>query len=185
MPVTTVATGGIRSRKTLVTGGIRSGKSRCAEELLAPEAEVTYIAPGPSWPDDHEWRARVAAHRIRRPSHWRTVEDRDLAGALTRLTGPALVDCLNTWLTGQLDDLDGWTTTGWEDRLHERIAAVVTAWKDCPHRLVAVTNEVGLGLVSDHRSGRVFADWLGLLNQRVAEVCDDVILVVAGRRLHL
>ncbi|WP_432559588.1 bifunctional adenosylcobinamide kinase/adenosylcobinamide-phosphate guanylyltransferase [Granulicoccus sp. GXG6511] len=171
--------------KTLVTGGIRSGKSRCAEELLAGSAEVTYIAPGPHWPDDHEWRARVAAHRIRRPAHWQTIEDRDLAGVLTRVTGPALIDCLNTWLTGQLDDLDGWATTGWEAELGDRIDAAVAAWDASPHRLVAVTNEVGLGLVSEHRSGRVFADWLGLLNQRIADVCDEVILVVAGRRLRL
>ena len=171
--------------KTLVTGGIRSGKSRCAEDLLADEDRVTYIAPGPRWPDDHEWRARVAAHRIRRPAHWRTVEDRDLAGALSRLTGPALIDCLNTWLTGQLDDLDAWSGTGWETELQPRIDAVVSAWSASPHRLVAVTNEVGLGLVSEHLAGRVFADWLGRLNQQMADVSDEVILVIAGRRLRL
>ncbi|MDO5683067.1 MAG: bifunctional adenosylcobinamide kinase/adenosylcobinamide-phosphate guanylyltransferase [Propionibacteriaceae bacterium] len=171
--------------KTLVTGGIRSGKSRCAEELLADAARVTYVAPGPRWPDDDEWRARVASHRERRPPHWRTVENQDLAEVLTDLTGPALIDCLNTWLTGQLDDLNAWSGTGWEDTLTERIDAVVAAWATSAQRLVAVTNEVGLGLVSEHRSGRIFTDWLGILNQQIAAVSDDVILVVAGRRLHL
>lgn len=171
--------------KTLVTGGIRSGKSRCAEDLLAGEPAVTYLAPGPRWPEDPEWRARVAAHQIRRPAHWHTIETQDLARALETLTGPALVDCLNTWLTGQLDDLDGWATTGWEDELATRIAAVTAAWQASPQRLVAVTNEVGLGLVSEHRSGRIFADWLGRLNQEIAAVSDEVVLVIAGRKLWL
>lgn len=171
--------------KTLVTGGIRSGKSRCAETLLDGEVNVTYIAPGPLWPGDGEWRDRVAAHRNRRPRGWQTVEEQDLAAALSRLGGPALIDCLNTWLTGQLDDLAAWSGTGWEEALEERIAAVEVAWTDSPHRLVAVTNEVGLGLVSEHRAGRIFADWLGRLNQRIAAVSEEVILVVAGRELRI
>ena len=51
--------------------------------------------------------------------------------------------------------------------------------------VVLVTNEVGLGVVPDHASGRLFRDLLGFVNQRVAEVCDEVHLVVAGRVLRL
>ena len=173
------------SVKTLVTGGIRSGKSRCAETLLADEPGVTYVVPGPLWPDDPEWVARVAAHRQQRPAHWTTVVDQDVAGVLGRLSGPGLIDCLNTWLTGQLDEVQAWSTTGWEGLLEQRITAVVEAWTASPHRLVAVTNEVGFGLVSEHRSGRIFVDWLGRLNQRIAAASDEVILIVAGRSLRL
>jgi adenosylcobinamide kinase/adenosylcobinamide-phosphate guanylyltransferase len=48
-----------------------------------------------------------------------------------------------------------------------------------------VTNEVGWGLVSEHRSGRVFTDLLGRVNQQVAAASDEVVLLVAGRSLRL
>ena len=50
---------------------------------------------------------------------------------------------------------------------------------------VVVTNEVGLGVVPEHRSGRLFRDLLGTVNQRIAGACDEVHLVVAGRVLRL
>lgn len=179
--------------KMLITGGVRSGKSRCAEDLMAGEEHVTYVAPGPAWPEDAEWRARVALHRIRRPAHWETVESSDLPSVLGGLTAPGLIDCLGTWLTGQLDELGAWgDPTGgsrlvpsWADELQHRIDALVAAWDASDQRLIAVTNEVGMGLVSERHSGRVFADWLGRVNQAIAGVSDEVILVVAGRRLTL
>ena len=62
---------------------------------------------------------------------------------------------------------------------------VVEALNRCEHDVVLVTNEVGLGVVPEHRSGRLFRDLLGLVNQRVAAACDEVHLVVAGRVLRL
>lgn len=176
------------SLKTLVTGGIRAGKSRCAEELLAAEPAVIYLAPGPPADPatDPEWAARVAAHHARRPATWRTVETIDVASALEEAAHPVLLDCLGTWLTGQLDRAGAWDDrTGWEQAIQQQIDDLAGAWAHCRQRLVAVTNEVGLGLVSEHRSGRVFTDWLGRLNQRIAAASDEVILVVAGRRLRL
>ncbi|HEV7196962.1 MAG TPA: bifunctional adenosylcobinamide kinase/adenosylcobinamide-phosphate guanylyltransferase [Pedococcus sp.] len=170
--------------KTLVTGGVRSGKSMVAEHLLAGADEVSYLATGPC-SDDADWAERVAAHRNRRPAHWSTVETSDLATALAQLTGPALVDCLGTWLTATLDDLQVWEAPQptWEAALSLRLQAVVDAWTTCPHGLVAVTNEVGWGVVPEHRSGRIFADWLGRLNQQVAAASDRVLLVVSGQVL--
>ena len=63
----------------------------------------------------------------------------------------------------------------------DRICTALAARDD----VVVVTNEVGLGVVPEHRSGRLFRDLLGLANQRVAAVCDEVHLVVAGRVLRL
>lgn len=172
--------------KTLVTGGVRSGKSQAAEALLADFEHVTYIAPGyPADPADPEWSARITAHRASRPASWATVETADVASAVRALQGPAIVDCLGTWLTRQLDELDAWESHGFEDALRARIADLADAWSASENTLVAVTNEVGMGLVSEHRSGRVFADWLGRTNQAVAAASDDVILVVAGRQLRL
>lgn len=170
--------------RTLVTGGVRSGKSTVAEQLLAGAGQVTYVATGPR-SDDPDWAERVAAHRDRRPAGWTTVETTDLAAALSGLTGPALVDCLGTWLTAVLDELEVWDApqASWEPALTERLRRAVDAWAQGPHDLVAVTNEVGWGVVSEHRSGRIFADWLGRLNQQVAAASDRVLLVVAGQVL--
>jgi len=175
--------------KTLVTGGVRSGKSFHAESMLVGEPSVTYVAPGPEADpqSDPEWAARVAAHQARRPGHWRTAETHDLADAVTQAEGAVLIDCLGTWLTSTIDELDGWDSTleDWQPVLMQRLDEACSAIAAHPHAVVAVTNEVGLGVVPEHRSGRVFRDLLGLVNQRVATECDDVLLVVAGRVLKL
>jgi adenosylcobinamide kinase / adenosylcobinamide-phosphate guanylyltransferase len=173
--------------KVLVTGGVRSGKSRHAEVLLAGAPAVTYVAPGPTTAEDPDpdWAARIAAHRSRRPATWMTLETRDLAAAL-RVPGPVLIDCLGTWLTGVLDERALW------DGPSAQITDVVTELLDEAATLlgerddvVLVTNEVGLGVVPAHRSGRLFRDLLGLVNQRMAAACDEVHLVIAGRVLVL
>jgi adenosylcobinamide kinase/adenosylcobinamide-phosphate guanylyltransferase len=176
-------------RKVLVTGGVRSGKSRFAESLLAGAARVTYVAPGavPDPATDPEWAARVATHQADRPAHWETVETADVAGALGAAEGAVLVDCLGTWTTAVVDQLGTWDQplAGWRDRFDARLETLLQAWRARAGLTVAVTNEVGWGLVSEHRSGRVFTDLLGRVNQAVARDCDDVVLVVAGRPLHL
>lgn len=168
--------------RILVTGGVRSGKSRHAESLLTAEATVRYVAPGPVL-DDADWQARIAAHRLRRPATWETLESGDLAAALVS-TDPVLVDCLGTWLTRLLD----------EARLWEAPIEQITAFVDhatelavdaMGEQIVLVTNEVGLGVVPSHRSGRVFRDLLGSVNQRFGAAVDEVHLVVAGRVLRL
>lgn len=171
---------------TLVTGGVRSGKSRHAEHLLSPDEPVRYLAPGPEPDQDPEWAARVAAHRRRRPAAWSTVETHDVPPVLAT-PGPVLFDCLGTWLTATLDELDAWERPepAWAPELADRIAAVAAACAGHEGDLVVVTNEVGWSLVSEHRSGRVFTDWLGRANQAVAAVCAEVHLVVAGRVLVL
>ena len=177
--------------RILVTGGVRSGKSRHAEALLAEAAgdgPAVYVAAGPPPADetDPDWLARVAAHRARRPATWSTQESGDLVGALG-LGQPVLVDCLGTWLTGLVDTAGAWE---WPvDRLESLVAAeldrLLPALAAATADVVLVTNEVGWGVVPSHRSGRVFRDLLGTVNQRVASACDQVHLVVAGRVLVL
>ncbi|NHC30529.1 bifunctional adenosylcobinamide kinase/adenosylcobinamide-phosphate guanylyltransferase [Dermacoccus nishinomiyaensis] len=187
-------------RRVLITGGVRSGKSTYAERLLW-EAPTTYLATGPTRPDDDEWRARVAAHQQRRPSHWTSLESVDVPRALTEIHGPCLLDDVGSWLTSALEESGAWVSdTGegprrgddepstppppsmptWHQRYAARADAFVAAIAAFEHDLVIVTNEVGFGLVSPYQSGRLFTDELGRLNQRLARACDDVVLVVAG-----
>lgn len=174
---------------TLVTGGVRSGKSTHAESLLRGASSVAYVAPGPV-PDvaaDPDWAARVAAHRSRRPATWTTHETSEVAAVLVAAPGAVLLDCLGTWLTAVLDEAGAWEAPA--DSAHtlvlDRLTDVVAALAATPGPVVVVTNEVGWGVVPAHRSGRLFRDLLGTVNQRVAEVCDEVHLVVSGRVLVL
>ena len=131
--------------------------------------------------------ARIAAHQERRPAGWTTLESRDLAAALAT-PGPVLVDCLGTWLTRRARRGLGLgarrppTCTRSSTAPSTPAAAALAAH---PGPVVLVTNEVGLGVVPEHRSGRLFRDLLGTVNQRLAAECDEVHLVVAGRVLVL
>jgi adenosylcobinamide kinase/adenosylcobinamide-phosphate guanylyltransferase len=177
------------SRRILVTGGVRSGKSAYAERLLAGEPAVTYVAPGPvpGPGSEPEWTARIRAHRERRPAHWTTMETAEIAGALRIARQPVLVDCLGTWLTRFVDELDGWNRPreAWAADWRASVDELVTTWRAFDQTAVVVTNEVGWGVVPAYPSGRLFADLLGRLNQEMAAASDEVVLLVAGRPLRL
>jgi adenosylcobinamide kinase / adenosylcobinamide-phosphate guanylyltransferase len=171
--------------RTLVLGGIKSGKSRWAEaaiaESLGPVEPVRYLATGSVADTDPAWLRRIAQHRDRRPGHWSTVESDDIPTQLHQSpAAPTLVDDVCGWLTAALD------RRGWEDGsvsadVDEMLAAVASF--DPP--LVLVSHEVGLTVVSATTSGRRFTDELGALNQRLAALCDRVVLMVAGQPLHI
>ncbi|HEU4675861.1 MAG TPA: bifunctional adenosylcobinamide kinase/adenosylcobinamide-phosphate guanylyltransferase [Motilibacteraceae bacterium] len=167
-------------RRTLVLGGARSGKSTHAEWLLSAEPSVRYAATGGMREGDVEWAARVAAHRARRPAGWRTLETTDLLPLLAE-PGPLLVDCLSLWLTTVLDEAGAWDgDPAALDEARGRVDELVAAWRSAPGPVVAVSNEVGSGVVPATASGRMFRDELGRLNARIAAESDDVVLLVAG-----
>ena len=178
-----------RPSRTLLLGGARSGKSREAERLLAAHPDVTYVATGPgAGDDDASWAHRVAAHQRRRPAHWRTRETRDLpAVLLDAAPGQAvLVDCLTLWVTGLVDEAGAWDDPGKaEAAVAEGTAQLVAALARNRAEVVLVSNEVGLGVVPEHASGRLFRDLLGSVHAEVGASCDEVDLVVAGRVLPL
>jgi adenosylcobinamide kinase/adenosylcobinamide-phosphate guanylyltransferase len=164
-----------RPYRVLITGGARSGKSVEAERRLAARPDVVYVATaGPVTPGDAEWAARVDAHAARRPSHWTTVETADLVSLLCADGPPLLVDCLTLWLATHLDGqrLDGAGPTP--------VDTLVAAWRNTRREVVAVTNEVGSGIVPATAVGRRFRDALGRLNAAIAAESDEVWHVVAG-----
>lgn len=160
---------------TLVLGGARSGKSKVAESLAARTRDaVTYLATTVADPFDHDLVARIAAHVDRRPSAWTTVE----------VAGPALTGILATTAgTVLVDGLGAWVASG--DDLVVDAPGLCAALAQRSGDSVVVSDEVGLGVHPATEVGRRFRDTLGLVNQAVAAVADEVLLVVAGRVLPL
>lgn len=156
----------------LLIGGARSGKSRLAVELgEAAGTPVTFVATG--WAGDEEMAARIERHRAERPPEWATVEEpRELARALRAVPAgeTAIVDCLSLWVA----NLEGAAPAE---------AAEVAAARD--GLTIAVTNEVGMGIVPANPSAREYRDELGRVNAQWAEVADEAWLVMAGRKLRL
>jgi len=169
---------------TLVLGGARSGKSTHAEKLVtlslhgaAPQPAV-YVATAQA--GDVEMATRIAVHRTRRGSNWKTIEeplklDDALASAAAH-GRPVLVDCLTLWLSNVMlggGDVD------------EATDDLLRTLDDLGVPVVFVSNEVGLGIVPDTPLGRSFRDAQGRLNMRLAERADRVILMTAGLPLTL
>ncbi|KUL68025.1 MULTISPECIES: bifunctional adenosylcobinamide kinase/adenosylcobinamide-phosphate guanylyltransferase [unclassified Streptomyces] len=176
-------------RRTLVLGGARSGKSVEAERRLESFPDVLYVATGGTRGGDTEWAQRVAAHRERRPGSWRTTETCDLVPLLAEEGAPLLVDCLSLWLTDAMDAVGAWDDAVWADggerALRERVRSLVEAVRAARRTVVAVSNEVGSGIVPATASGRRYRDELGRLNAAVAGECEQVLLVVAGQAVVL
>ena len=164
---------------TLITGGARSGKSRLAEAIIANENQAAiYIATAQV--RDEEMAIRVAEHQGRRGPNWQTEEiPFELVAGLTELANsgtPILVDCLTLWLTNILLA---------ERNIELEIKALADCLKDIRTPLVLVSNETGLGIVPDNDLARAFRDHAGIMNQRIAEVADNVLFVAAGLPLIL
>ncbi|MFJ8080689.1 bifunctional adenosylcobinamide kinase/adenosylcobinamide-phosphate guanylyltransferase [Streptomyces sp. NPDC096205] len=176
-------------RRTLVLGGARSGKSVEAERRLEAFPDVLYVATGGTRGGDTEWAARVAAHRERRPGSWRTTETCDLVPLLKDDGPPLLIDCLSLWLTDAMDAVGAWDDAEWADggerALRERVRELTEAVRQTRRVVVAVSNEVGSGIVPATASGRRYRDELGRLNAAFATECEQVLLVVAGQAVVL
>ncbi|MGW0546329.1 bifunctional adenosylcobinamide kinase/adenosylcobinamide-phosphate guanylyltransferase [Streptomyces altiplanensis] len=174
-------------RRTLVLGGARSGKSVEAERRLEAFPEVVYVATSGIRDGDEEWAERVGLHRERRPGAWRTEETCELAPLLAADGPPLLIDCLALWLTDAMDRVGAWDDAKWaadgQRALRERVAELVEAVRATRRTVVAVSNEVGSGVVPATASGRRFRDELGRLNAAFAGECEQVLLVVAGQAM--
>ena len=171
-------TGGLPA-VTLVLGGARSGKSRYAETLVERQpGPCIYLATAEA--GDDEMAARIKAHRARRGTRWQTVEEPlDLAGALTRSTGPdraVLVDCLTLWLSNLL---------GADRDVPAECERLLATLPQLRGPLVLVSNEVGLGVHPANALARHFVDHAGRLHQMIATMADSVVFMAAGLPMPL
>jgi adenosylcobinamide kinase/adenosylcobinamide-phosphate guanylyltransferase len=176
---------------TLVLGGARSGKSAFAESLARECGDVTFIATADS--RDSEMEARIDTHKRRRPPDWRTWEGdvSSLPGAVPGMRGALLLDCLTMYLSRLFlscpepegEDEGAWA--GSEEKILASVEKIFSGAKNAGKRLIAVSNEVGFGLVPPYLMGRRFRDMQGRANQAAAGLSDEVVLIVAGLPLWI
>jgi adenosylcobinamide kinase/adenosylcobinamide-phosphate guanylyltransferase len=170
---------------TLITGGARSGKSAFARSLCQAATSVVYLATAN--PTDAEMRARIDRHRAERPSHWQTEEhSTGVPAAVARAVRQAefvLLDCVTIWLSNLLFEWRDIDAIAIERQALAQADALVAASAD--GQVIAVTNEVGSGLVPDTPVGRVFRDVQGIVNQHLARAASAVYLVTSGIPLRL
>jgi adenosylcobinamide kinase / adenosylcobinamide-phosphate guanylyltransferase len=160
-------------------GGARSGKSRLAvERARAAGTPVVYVATGEAL--DDEMAERIARHQAERPTDWQTVEEPvalERAFADAEADATLVVDCLSLWVANLLERGDA--------DVEEQAAAAAATAAARGARTVAVSNEVGLGVVPATPLGRAYRDVLGRVNAIWAEAAVEAYLVVAGKALRL
>jgi adenosyl cobinamide kinase/adenosyl cobinamide phosphate guanylyltransferase len=165
----------------VLLGGARSGKSALAVERGREwDGPVTLIATGEAV--DDEMAERIRRHRAERPAAWSTIEEPlDLAGALAQVDegSAALIDCLSFWVANLLGRGDG------DEAVEDQARAVAERAAARGALTVAVSNEVGLGVVPGTPLGRRYRDVLGRVNATWAAAADEALFVVAGRALRL
>ncbi len=167
----------------LVLGGVRSGKSTFSERWITEQSEaVTYIATSQIW--DEGMAKRVEKHKAYRPDHWRVIEE-PVALAKTLLAvqkqspkSGVIVECCSLWLTNLLCQED-------EVQKEAEIEAFVTAVDQFKSPLIMVSAEVGLGILPMNELARHYTDEIGVLNQRLATLCEHVTFVAAGLPMAL
>ena len=164
--------------KQLILGGVKSGKSLFAEQQVVDwekvnTGEVIYIATAES--HDDEFSDRIARHRSQRPAHWRTIEEpikiSEILGQVSGQGKCVLLECLTLWMSNLLLD---------EDKLAARVEQFCKAFERYDGEIIVVSNETGLGIMPDNAMARRFGDELGVLQQRLASLSDEVVMVVAG-----
>jgi adenosylcobinamide kinase/adenosylcobinamide-phosphate guanylyltransferase len=165
---------------TLVLGGARSGKSRYAQQLASSSdaAPVVFLATA-SAEGDPEMAARIARHRADRPPNWKTLEAPvELVSAAGSAEGVLLVDCVTLWIANLLYEHRALAIAARERKILGEIEALAAILKE--KESIAVSNEVGEGIVPESAVAREFRDLQGQANQILAREASKVVLVVAG-----
>ena len=141
---------------------------------------MTFIATAE--PGDDEMAQRIELHRAQRPSGWTTIEEPlDLRGALARSGDDAavVIECVSLWVANVVNGRNAGVDVEEEARAAAALAGTRRSLT------VAVSNEVGLGIIPETPLGRRYRDVLGRVNATWAAAAERAALVVAGRVLPL
>ena len=158
----------------LITGGERSGKSTYAEsEALRLSKSPVYLATARIW--DEEFRQRILRHQERRGPEWTNIEE-DIRPSKHDFTGRVvLIDCITLWATNYFFDMQQDV-----DQALEALKKEFDTLVQQDATFIFVTNELGMGGISESRTQRLFTQLQGWMNQYVAARADRVTLMVSG-----
>ena len=168
---------------TLILGGARSGKSSYAQSLAEESGKtVAFIATAQAL--DEEMSARIQKHRAERSANWETLEiPVGIASHAQIRSDVVILDCVTLLVSNLLmqfvkDDLVA--ERPFMLAVQKEIDEFLLVIREQERSWIIVSNELGLGLVPPYQMGRVYRDWLGWANQRLAREADKVIFMVAG-----
>lgn len=171
------------ARITLITGGSRSGKSAFAQRL-AEEQPGSRLFLATCTVTDPEMELRILRHvQDRQKGNWATVEEPlDLAGQLRQAHrfDTVLIDCLTLWINNLMFEAAGRNQVMDEDLVRTETELLLAAARAHPGEVIMVTNEVGMGIVPDNPSARLYRDLIGRCSQSVGTAADRVFLVSCG-----
>ena len=162
-------------KNTLVLGGMRSGKSEFAESIIENFGKGLYIATAVMPENDQEMATRILKHKKRRGANWTTVEEPlNIVEVIEREVSPSrpiLVDCLTLWLSNLMY---------LERCINTEVNKLKNFLEKSSGPVIFVSNEVGLGIISENEISRKFGDHMGYVNQVIGGACSRVIFVAAG-----
>ncbi len=167
----------------LVLGGAKSGKSSFALKICNDlNMKHIFLATAQAW--DQEMEERIRRHQAERDDRWHTVEEPiDLAARIRELDNEdtvILIDCLTLWLNNLFMKHE----TDYES-VYEAIEELAGQLSDIRGLIVAVSNEVGGGIVPENQLSRRFRDAAGFTNQQIASLARKVVVTFAGLPLVL
>lgn len=157
-----------------ITGGARSGKSRYAQTMaLQLSNNPVYIATARHW--DNEFEQRIQRHRSDRDERWTSIEEEKFISK-TNISGKVVViDCVTLWLTNFFVDLNNDI-----DRCLEACKNELHALASVDGTFIIISNEIGMGVHAETEIGRKFTDLQGWINQYIAQMAEQVVLMISG-----
>jgi adenosylcobinamide kinase/adenosylcobinamide-phosphate guanylyltransferase len=168
------SSGRVRGRIVFITGGARSGKSRYAQEMaLQLSAHPIYVATARHW--DGDFGERIRRHQKDRDERWTSIEEEKHLSRLDLAGQVAVIDCITLWLTNFFIDTNEDIEASLE-ACKKEMEALLT--QDTV--LIIVSNEIGMGVHAETESGRKFTDLQGWMNQYIAQLAEEVILMISG-----
>jgi len=167
-------------KKVLITGGIKSGKSRFALKLAGEMDKEEKLFIATARPFDMEMQEKIEKHKRERGRDYKTLEEPIKIGAELKKSSPSttVIDCLTLWLSNLIFETK-------ETEKEKEIKEFIEVLEQFEGNLVIVTNEVGSGIISSNEVSRSYQSELGRINQDVAQICDNVYMLVSGIPLKI
>ena len=167
-----------RNAVILVLGGAKSGKTTYAlRRAKSLGKNPGYIATAQAL--DKEMAEAIRRHQRDRGRAFKTYEEPVNLGEAVRKASrkhdAVVVDCLTLWLSNLLT-----VAKKSEKEIERDVRALLSALRETDSPVILVSNEVGLGIVPRGALSRKYRILLGVANQRVASLADEVVLMVAG-----